>query len=94
MSYISVRGNLGGTYSQVEGLSPREADRLQTLLRRGPKTEYHNEVSFFAPVINLINQLEFTFGYEVVSCTNTVTSGPRGEDVTMWTMFRPGYGDR
>lgn len=91
MSYISVRGNLGGTYAQVEGLDPREVDELAHILRRGPKSEFINEISFYNPVINVINQLECSFGYEVVSCTNSLTSGPRGQDVTMWTMFKPGH---
>lgn len=94
MSYVSVRGNLGGTICQVEGLSEREAHLLSSVFPRGAKSEFINEISFYTPVINIINQLEFAFGYEVVSCTNSVTSGVRGQYLTMWTLFRPGHQNR
>ncbi|CAA9997850.1 unnamed protein product, partial [Nesidiocoris tenuis] len=89
MSYIDVRGNLGGSFTQVRGLSRQDLEFISTFLGRGPKSEDSQEVSFHVPVVGVLNELELRLGYQVQACTNTTKSHTRFPDVVMWTMYRP-----
>ncbi|KAF6205753.1 hypothetical protein GE061_019926 [Apolygus lucorum] len=88
MSYLDVRGNLGGNFTQVRGLSPPDLEHLQRFLR-GVKSEDPIEVSFHNPVVTVLNELELQLGYQVTACSNTSKSHTRFPDVVMWTMYRP-----
>ncbi|XP_073968973.1 uncharacterized protein [Rhodnius prolixus] len=91
MSYITVRGNLGSSHTIVNGMDRQDLEQLAEYMHRGPKHEDTDAVTFFDPVMKVINQLEAMFGYEVISCNNLPTSQQRTlhhTDLTMWTMYR------
>ncbi|KAL1129293.1 hypothetical protein AAG570_013822 [Ranatra chinensis] len=87
MSYISVRGNLGSPHTQVYGLDPNQIDNISQILRPSGKNEDCNGISYYNSVMEVINALEYTFGYEVISCTNSqYGEGYRITDLMIWTM--------
>lgn len=84
MPYIIVRGTLGMANTRVYGLSDHEINEMRNRLRFGGKDDLKDEVTLFNSVVYVLNQLEYHFGYRVITCTC------QGDMVQpMWTLSRP-----
>ncbi|KAK7872012.1 hypothetical protein R5R35_004525 [Gryllus longicercus] len=84
MPYIVVRGTLGMSNTKVYGLSSPEAERISSQLRPGPINEAKDELTFYNSAVFVMNQLEYFFGYRVISCA---CQGDAAQPV--WTMVKP-----
>jgi len=84
MPYVVVRGNLGMANTKVYGLSLHEAEQISARLRPGPQNTNKDELTFYNSTIYVMNQLEYFFGYRVITCASQGDSGQ-----PIWTMTRP-----
>lgn len=83
MPYIAVRGNLGMSNTKVYGLTRPEIDHISIHLRPGPQDDNKDEITFYNSTVYVLNQLEYYFGFRVIS---SACQGDSGQPV--WTMFR------
>lgn len=84
MPIVVVRGTPGIANTKVYGLPKQEADKMFALMRPGPVSEQKDELTFYNSPVNLMNQLEYHFGYRVVTCA---AQGQAMQPV--WTLARP-----
>lgn len=89
MPYIIVRGTLGMANTKIYGLCDHEINEIKSRLRFMSMNEYKDEITVNNSVVYVLNQLEYFFGYRVVTCTC------QGDMVQpMWTLSRPPGGYR
>ncbi|XP_046687399.1 uncharacterized protein LOC124373036 [Homalodisca vitripennis] len=69
MPYIVVRGTLGMANTRVYGLGDHEISEIKGRLRFVSKDETKDEVTLYNSVVFVLNQLEYHFGYRVITCT-------------------------
>lgn len=84
MPYIAVRGNLGMANTKVYGLGEHEINEVKLKLRFAAYNENKDEVQVHNSVVFVLNQLEYLFGYRVITCT---CQGDMTQP--MWTLARP-----
>lgn len=83
MPYVVVRGTLGMANTKVYGLSVQEADLMSAHLRPGPTNANKEELTFYNSAVYVINQLEYYFGYRVIT---SACQGESGQPI--WTMSK------
>lgn len=84
MPYVIVRGTLGMTNTRVYGLAEHEIQEIKGRMRFTARDEKKDEVTLYNSVVFVLNQLEYFFGYRVITCT---CQGDMMQP--MWTLSRP-----